>query len=275
MKHQFFRSNWLVLGLLVGMIGYAGNIFAQSNDPEQNLWKPQPGTTWQWQLTDEVNTSYDVEMYDIDLFDVPQEIIDELHDDGRIVICYFSAGSWEDWRDDASDFPNEILGQTLDGWEDERWLDISQIELLEPVMIARLDLAVEKGCDGVEPDNVDAYNNETGFDLSYENQLAYNIWLAEQAHKRGLSIGLKNDLDQIEDLVEYFDWTLNEECFFFEECDLLLPFIEANKAVFGVEYDGEPDEYCPLANEMGFSWLTKTLDLADEPPNACFEMMEK
>lgn len=275
MKHPFFRSHWLMLGLLVGMIGYVGNILAQSDDPEQNLWKPQPGTTWQWQLTDEVNTSYDVEMYDIDLFDVPQEIIDELHDDGRIVICYFSAGSWEDWRDDASDFPNEILGQTLDGWEDERWLDISQIELLEPVMIARLDLAVEKGCDGVEPDNVDAYNNETGFDLSYENQLAYNIWLAEQAHKRGLSIGLKNDLDQIEDLVEYFDWTLNEECFFFEECDLLLPFIEANKAVFGVEYDGEPDEYCPLANEMGFSWLTKTLDLADEPPNACFEMMEK
>lgn len=274
MKYQLFRSHWLMLGLLIGMIGYAGNILAQSDDPEPNIWEPQPGTTWQWQLTDEVNTSYDVEMYDIDLFDVPQEIIDELHDDGRIVICYFSAGSWEDWRDDANNFPNEVIGQTLDGWEDERWLDISQIELLEPVMTARLDLAVEKGCDGVEPDNVGAYNNETGFDLSYENQLAYNIWLAEQSHERGLSIGLKNDLDQIEVLVEHFDWALNEECFFFEECDLLLPFIEADKAVFGVEYDGDSDEYCPLANEMGFSWLTKTLDLADEPPNACTETID-
>lgn len=256
------------------LLSIATTISAQSDDPEIEIWQPPPGTTWQWQLSDDINTSYDVEMYDIDLFDTPQAIIDELHEDGSVVICYFSGGSWENWRDDASNFPNDILGETLEGWEDERWLDIRQIELLEPVMMARLDLAVEKMCDGVEPDNVDGYNNDTGFELSYEDQLAYNIWLAEQAHERGLSIGLKNDLDQIEDLVEYFDWALNEECFFFEECELLLPFVEAEKAVFGVEYEGDPNDYCPLANEMSFSWLTKTLDLGDEPPNACFEMAD-
>jgi hypothetical protein len=260
--------------MMVVVIGIAGTISAQSDDPESEIWQPVPGTTWQWQLADDINTSYDVDMYDIDLFDTSQEIIDELHADGRIVICYFSAGSWEDWREDASDFPEDILGETLDGWEDERWLDIRQIEHLKPIMAARLDLAAEKMCDGVEPDNVAAYDNDTGFDLSYDDQLTYNIWLAEQAHERGLSIGLKNDLDQIEDLLEYFDWALNEECFFFEECDALLQFIEADKAVFGVEYDGDPADYCPLANEMNFSWLTKSLDLEDEPPNACFEMAE-
>lgn len=233
------------------------------------VWQPGPGTSWQWQLLGEVNTSYDVEMYDVDLFDVPWEVLDVLKADERVVICYFSAGSWENWRGDAERFPEEVLGNTLEGWEDEKWLDVRQIELLEPVMLARLDYAVQRGCDGVEPDNMDAYANDSGFSLSYEDQLAYNIWIAEQAHLRGLSVGLKNDLGQIEDLVAYYDWALNEECFQYDECDPLLLFIEADKAVFGVEYVGDPAAYCPQAVELGFSWLSKSLDLGDEPPGAC------
>lgn len=243
-----------------------------NDEPETEIWQPEPGTTWQWQLSGDINASWNVDMYDIDLFDAPQEIIDALSADGRVIICYFSAGSWENWRDDADDFPDEILGSTLDGWADERWLDIRQIDLLEPIIAARLDLAVEKGCNGVEPDNVDGWDNDSGFPLTYHDQIVFNTWLAEMAHQRGLSIGLKNDLDQIEDLVEHFDWALNEQCFQYEECHLLLPFIEAGKAVFGVEYEGDADEYCPLASELGFSWLTKTLDLDDEPPNGCWEM---
>lgn len=41
-------------------------------------------------------------------------------------------------------------------------------------MQARLDLAVQKGCDGVEPDNVDGYQNNSGFPLTAQDQLAYN-----------------------------------------------------------------------------------------------------
>jgi hypothetical protein len=251
--------------LKILMVAMATTVFAQ----DEGIWQPEPGITWQIQLQGEPNISYDVTMYEFDLYDTPQEIIDQLHEDGRIVICYFSAGSWEDWRDDADEFPEEVLGDNLIGWPGERWLDIRQIDLLEPIMTVRLDLAVEKNCDGVDPDNVNGYTNETGFPLTYEDQLAYNIWLTEQAHERGLSIGLKNDLEQIEDLVEHFDWALNEQCFYFEECDYLLPFIEAGKAVFNIEYEGDPAAYCPLALEMGFSTVTKTLDLADEPPGAC------
>ncbi len=233
------------------------------------IWQPPPGTTWQWQLRGEIDTSYDVEMYDIDLFDAPQSVIDELQAQGRVVICYFSAGSWENWRDDADQFPEEVLGKTLQGWSDEKWLDIRQIDLLEPVMTSRLDYAVQRGCDGVEPDNVDGYANNSGFPLTYDDQIAYNIWLANAAHERGLSVGLKNDLDQVADLEPYFDWALNEECFAYDECDLLLPFIEAGKAVFGVEYNGDRAEYCPQAIAMNFSWLEKTLDLDAEPPGDC------
>jgi hypothetical protein len=72
-------------------------------------------------------------------------------------------------------------------------------------MSARMDLAKTKGCDGVDPDNVDAYENKSGFNLTGSNQIAYNTWLAQQAHARDLAVGLKNDIDQIKDLVDHFD----------------------------------------------------------------------
>ena len=242
---------------------------ASSTGSSGDWWQPEPGTTWQWQLHGEIDTSYDVDMVDIDLFEVPQATIDQLHADGRIVICYFIAGSLENWRDDARQFPEEIKGSPLSGWPGERWLGVRQIEALGPIMAARLDLAVEKGCDGVEPDNVDGYANSTGFPLTYDDQIVYNIWLAEQAHARGLSIGLKNDLAQVSDLLPHMDWALNEQCFQYDECELLLPFVDAGKAVFGVEYAGDRAEYCPRAIAMGFSWLSKTAEIGAEPPGAC------
>ena len=166
------------------------NFLPVITQPGSNVWQPTPGTSWQWQLSGTIDTSYDVEMYDIDLFDTPQAILDELHGDGRIVICYMSAGSYEEWRPDAGDFPEEVLGEPLDDWPGERWLDISRIDLLGPIMTARMDLAVQKECDGIEPDNIDGYTNNTGVPLTAEDQLTYNIWLANQAHQRGLSIGL-------------------------------------------------------------------------------------
>jgi hypothetical protein len=233
------------------------------------VWQPDPGTTWQWQLTGTIDTSYDVAMYDIDLFETPQSVIDLLHQEDHVVICYFSAGSYEEWRPDEGDFPPVVLGKPLDGWPGESWLDIRQIEMLGPIMEARLDLALAKECDGVEPDNVDGYSNDSGFVLTSADQLAYNMWLAAEAHDRGLSIGLKNDLDQIPELLPYFDWALNEQCFEYNECNLLLPFVQAGKAVFGVEYEGELADFCPQANANQFSWLLKDWDLGPEFA-ACF-----
>jgi hypothetical protein len=224
-------------------------------------WKPSPGTSWQWQLSGTIDTTLDVQMYDIDLFDAPQEVIDQLNGDGRVVICYFSAGTYEDWRPDKDSFPAEVLGNPLPDWPGERWLDIRQIDLLGPILSARLDLAVQKNCAGVEPDNVDGYANDTGFPLSEADQLVYNTWLAGQAHSRGLSVGLKNDLGQIGDLLPYFDWALNEECFTYSECELLSPFVAAGKAVFGVEYELDPADFCPQANALDFDFLKKNWEL--------------
>ena len=231
-------------------------------DEAQGLWQPGPGTSWQWQLTQTIDTSLNVVMYDIDLFDVPQQTIDSLHADGRIVICYFSAGSREDWRSDQGDFPQAAIGSRLDNWQGENWIDIRDATVRE-IMKARMDLAVQKNCDGVEPDNVDGYSNNSGFNLSYDDQLDYNRFLASEAHARGLSVGLKNDLDQVTDLLSDFDWALNEECYQFNECDMLLPFIQAGKAVFHVEYGDAQlaQDICAQVNALDFDTLIKNYDL--------------
>lgn len=227
---------------------------------KDRIWRPVPGTSWQWQLTGTIDTGFGVDMYDIDLFDAPQSVIDELHSSNVVVICYFSAGSSEEWRPDASAIPLSVIGRT-NGWPGEHWLDISAIDALAPIMSARLNLAVAKGCDGVEPDNVDGYANQTGFSLTPQDQINFNIWLANEAHARGLSVGLKNNLDQIVELEPYFDWALNEQCVQYSECDLLSPFVDAGKAVFGVEYSGKFESICATTNSLNFDWLKKPLAL--------------
>lgn len=224
-------------------------------------WTPVPGTNWQIQLNGKISTAAKVAMFDLDLYDVPQTVIDRLHTRGVKVVCYFSAGSFENWRDDATAFPSEVMGNPLQDWPGEHWLDIRRLDLLAPIMQARLDLAVTKKCDGVDPDNVDGYSNASGFPLTAEDQLAFNRWLAAAAHTRGLAVGLKNDLNQINDLVGDFDFAVNEQCVAFEECHLLMPFISANKPVFGIEYSGKKSKICREANQRNFDTLIKRLNL--------------
>ena len=226
------------------------------------IWSPPPGTTWQWQLDGTIDTSFDVAMYDIDLVETPQDVIDALHADGRIVICYFSAGSRETFRPDADDFPPEAVGRPLDGWPGERWIDVRD-PTVRTIMETRLDLAVTKRCDGVEPDNLEGYANPSGFPLTADDQLDFNRFLATAAHTRNLSIGLKNDVEQVPDLVGDFDWSLDEECFLYDECPGLSPFIDAGKAVFHVEYGpaDKADTVCPVTTALGFSTLIKRLNL--------------
>ncbi len=242
------------------------------------VWTPIPGLSWQWQLQDDFDDSIKARVYDLDLFDTPAETIATLKATGHRVICYFNAGAWENWRDDASDFSEAVKGNALSGYADEKWLDIRDIEALKTVMQARLDLAVNKECDAVEPDNIDGYTNNTGFALTANDQIHYNLWLSNQANARGLSIGLKNDVGQISTLEPFFDWALNEQCLEFNECDTLQPFIAANKAVFGVEYltaDNIPDTsaVCITTDAKKYSWLIKKPEL-DSWVDSCADYRE-
>ena len=229
------------------------------------VWQPAPGISWQWQIdTGDVDTSFDVAVYDIDLFDVSADLVSRLQVDGHHVICYMSAGSWEGWRPDAGGFPSEVLGDDYDGWEGERWLDIRNLEALAPIMETRLDLCAAKGFDAVEPDNIDGYTNDTGFPLTYNDQLRFNRWLANAAHERGLSIGLKNDSDQVDDLIAYFDWALTEDCIAEDWCEDMEPFLIGGKAIFAAEYTDKGlslEEVCRKAEALRLSAILKDREL--------------
>ncbi len=232
---------------------------------EQNIWRPAIGATWQWQLDGlPVDQSLKVDVYDIDLFENDARVVADLHAEGCKVICYVSVGSWEDWRPDADQFPAEVIGKDYSGWAGEKWLDIRRIDLLAPIMRARFDQCREKGFDGIEADNINGYDNDIGFAITYQDQLTYNRWLADEAHILGLSIGLKNNADQVADLLPFFDWALAEECFEEGWCEQLTPFIRAGKAVLDVEYTDtgiKLSEFCQKANALHFSAMLKNREL--------------
>jgi hypothetical protein len=181
------------------------------------LWVPAPRTTWQWQLSTPVDQSVRAQVFDIDLFENSAAVVASLHRRGLRVICYLDAGSYENFRPDAGRFPRSVLGRA-NGWPGERWLDIRRLSVLAPIMKARFELCRHKHFDGVEADNVDGYENNTGFPIKAAQQLTYNRWLAATAHSLDLSIALKNDVDQAVQLQPYFDYALDEQCFEYSEC---------------------------------------------------------
>ncbi len=225
-------------------------------------WHPALKVSWQWQLKNPPTAAalIDVKMYDVDGFDSSKSLIAAMHSKGIKAVCYVSAGSWENWRPDAGDFPASVLGKS-NGWPGEKWLDIRKISALAPIMKARLDMCRAKGFDAVEFDNIDGFQNNTGFPLRGGDQLRYNVFLANAAHARGLSAFLKNDIDQVAKLLRYFDAELNEQCFQYAECGKLKPFVQAGKPVFAVEYKLNTPQFCPKANAMNFNSLKKKLAL--------------
>jgi endo-alpha-1,4-polygalactosaminidase (GH114 family) len=236
-------------------------LLASNLPTSKTWWHPGPGLSWQWQLSEPpVDTSIDADVYDIDIFDNDASVVADLHAKGRKVIGYINVGSWEDWRPDKDQFPPEVLGKAYEGWPGEKWLDIRRLDLLAPILRARFDLCKARGFDAVEPDNMEIHSNGSGFPITYEDQLKYALWLAEEAHQRGLAIGIKNAGDQVKDLIDHFDFAIAEDYFFYGLQEKMQPFIDANKPVFASEYDDTGVDFaaaCRKAKEIGFSIIQK------------------
>ena len=182
-----------------------------------------------------MQNSYRVMAYDIDGMDNSPAEVALLHRAGKHVICYVDVGTWENWRNDASRFPRSLLGVD-NGWPGERWLDVRRLTALEPIMRARMRVCKAKGFDAVEPDNIDGWENTTGFRISASQQLAYDRWVARTAHSLGMAVFEKNDPEQAQVLQPSFDGVLDEQCNEYSECSLLQPYIAAGKPVLDAEY---------------------------------------
>jgi endo-alpha-1,4-polygalactosaminidase (GH114 family) len=215
-----------------------------------------PDTTWNWQLsgsTPAVNLEYEADVYVVDMFaQLSFDSITPLKDIGRKVICYFSAGTYEPWRPDAELFSALQLGNPHQYYPQERWLDIND-PLVSKLMANRMDMAVKLGCDGVELDNVDGWipSAQSGFTFTLDDQKQFVKVLANEAHERNLTVALKNNVELIEELADYFDLVINEECFQYQECEGYRPMIEKGKPVFNAEYkvfDDQGNELLPVVD---------------------------
>jgi hypothetical protein len=228
----------------------------------RTLWKPTVGMTWDWQLSTPVDYTYNVQVYDIDLFETEPSIIEKLHQDGKKVVCYVNLGAWEDWRPDKDMYPKEVIGAVWPQFPHENWLDIRRWDLLAGPIRGRLDMAVMKGCDAVEPDNMDGYNgnahNESGFPLTFEDQLKFNRQIVAEAHARKLAVGLKNDVLQAAALATDFDFHVSEQCFEYDECKYLMDFIRLGKPIFEAEYNWPLPMFCAQAKSLHISAIRKS-----------------
>lgn len=226
-----------LVSLLVVMHALIGDTATPAAANPTEWWQPAPGLTWQWQLDGEfAQTDQPVDAYDLDGEFADADLVQELHADGIRTICYVNVGSLESWRGDAGHFPHSVIGNVYPGWEDERFLDIRQFDILAPIMQARFAQCAASGFDAIEPDNMDTWDTNTGFGLTREDAMRYARWLAETAHAHGLAIAQKNAPDLTLDLVGTYDFAITESCAEDRWCDAMTPYLEQGKAVLAAEY---------------------------------------
>lgn len=242
-------------------------------------WQPPLAVDWQWLLSDALDLNDPDHMgthrraadggdaraptvYDIDGFSNPGSTIEALHRRDLRAICYIETGGWEDYRPDALEYPQEVIGKPVDGYPDERYVDIRSPEVVR-IVLNRVQMCADKGFDAVEPDLDDTYTQDTGFPLTMADNVAFNTVIADRAHELGMAIGLKNgDAPEFAAAMEpIVDFAIVEQCFEYATCDAFSVFIEAGKPVLEVEYGLRPDEFCMAAEALGFNAVLHDVDL--------------
>ncbi|PNY25531.1 Uncharacterized protein TCAP_04534 [Tolypocladium capitatum] len=247
-----------------------------------SAWQPKTGTTWQINIRDQLdlsngNITPPVEVFDIDMFSNNAETVKTLHDAGKKVVCYFSAGSYENWRPDKDQFNQADLGNGLVGWPGENWLNISS-QNVRNIMAQRIKLAADRGCDAIDPDNVDGYGNDNGLGLTADDSISFVKFLAGEAAKYNMATGLKNAGDILPSVLDVVNFSVVESCVQFQECHIYSPIIQAGKPIFHIEYpdsapnmdDAAVDNLCNSRGQDGCSTVMKLTNL-----NAWVEYCDK
>jgi hypothetical protein len=241
------------------------------------VWQPAAGSSWQIVLDQTLDISDedprvipDVDVFDIDMF-IHQNttVVSNLHKLGKKVICYFSAGSYEPGRPDSDRFVKSDFGRELKGWPGEYWLNLSS-PAVRAVMASRIEIASQMGCDAIDPDNVDGYQNDNGLSLTSDDSVEFLDFLIDKASERKIAVGLKNAGDIIADVLPLVQFAVNEQCAQFDNCGPFRPFIKAGKPVFHIEYPrgapsdvsaAESTDACTSTGSSRFSTVMKTKEL--------------
>jgi hypothetical protein len=236
----------------------AGGEAGASSAGGSAAFSPAPGVRWQAQLQGELDSTLDVDFFYLDPDNLADGELPALRAAGRRVGCYFSAGSFEPWRDDADQFPGAVLGNELAGYPDERWLDVRD-ETVRAIMAARVERLAALACDALLPANLEAYESDSGFALTRDDELDYARFLADAIHAQGLSAGLSAGDELIGDAMAEFDWGLGIDCLADGECAGYQALRASGKAMLLIEFGDESDApaVCASAERLGFDALIK------------------
>jgi uncharacterized protein (UPF0147 family) len=239
--------------------------------------------TWDWiiGIGDLPSPPPAVEFLGLDGFDTPGRYVRRAAGRGIRTWCYLSVGTIENWRPDRKAFEalNEkelkagrkpFIGKRYPEWEGERWLDVRRYKVFLPLMVDRLAMCRDKGFEFVEFDNLDAYENRTGFPIRKSDTIRYAKALAAEARRLGLKPMQKNVPELAKTLEPDFDALLFEDCALYRFCGDAKPFVAAGKPVFDADYpEAWKDEgkrfdqadACRQAEKAGMSMIFKRLDL--------------
>ncbi len=216
---------------------------------------------------------------------VATDALAAIHASGRRAIGYITVGDAENFRPDFQqmvDFDAScggcFLGNAFSKTFPNEWYvninnDAGQADFMLKMVQARIDRVAAAGFDSLEPDVDFISGNDSGFAISDETQILYNLAVAAMAHADGLSLALKSAVDLAGDprLVAAFDYVIDEQCFQYKECAGYAAFQGAGKAIFNAEYKLSTKKFCADANAMNFNSIrkAKNFNLYDQPWKPC------
>ncbi|MBA3499164.1 MAG: endo alpha-1,4 polygalactosaminidase [Myxococcota bacterium] len=186
---------------------------------------------------------------------------------GTIVICHVGTGAVDLATDpDAMKFPgyeasppdrptamvpNSAIGWSTPAGANERFVDFRNATAAK-VLKKRIQLAKDIGCDGIL-----AYRNDAasfaatttmpGFTVSPQEQLDWIVAVAAEGHRLMISVGGRGGHGEVNvgEIDDDYDWLVADRCGELGDCGLARPFIEARRAVFGIDYDLAEDGTTP------------------------------
>ena len=97
-------------------------------------------------------------------------------------------------------------------------------------MAARFRMCASKGFDAVEPDNIDGYENATGFPITAAQQLTYDEWVAAKVQRWGWRCCRRTTPSRPAGLQPHFDGVLDEQCNQYSECASFAPYLNGRQA---------------------------------------------
>lgn len=95
-------------------------------------------------------------------------------------VIYFNLGTLESFRKYAvSPYPKSVIGKSVEGWPNERWLDLTNYRTMEclkeniKITISFLRKKYPRWFPKIDLDNLDGWDYDTGFELDKKDVVEY------------------------------------------------------------------------------------------------------